>query len=179
MEQNVGYGLKQERDDRRADAGSASRRCSTWCNSRRLPSASRINCRAARRQRVALARALARQGPSCCCSTSRSGALDKKLREQTQFEIMNIQEKTGITFVVVTHDQEEAMTLATRIAVMDKGGIRQIGTPTDIYEYPKLALRRRFHRLDQSMRGHGQLCGGRQGGRRMRGLGNRSNGCLR
>ena len=65
------------------------------------------------------------------------GALDKKLREHTQFEIMNIQEKTGITFVVVTHDQEEAMTLATRIAVMDKGVIRQTGTPTDIYEFPK------------------------------------------
>lgn len=65
------------------------------------------------------------------------GALDKKLRERTQFEIMNIQDKTGITFVVVTHDQEEAMTLSSRIAVMDKGLVRQIGTPTEIYEYPR------------------------------------------
>jgi len=84
---------------------------------------------------VALARALARQ-PKLLLLDEPLGALDKKLREQTQFEIMNIQEKTGITFVVVTHDQEEAMTLATRIAVMDQGEIRQTGAPTEIYEFP-------------------------------------------
>ena len=65
------------------------------------------------------------------------GALDKKLREATQFELMNIQHKLGITFVVVTHDQEEAMILASRIAVMDRGKIRQIGTPTNVYEFPR------------------------------------------
>ncbi len=64
------------------------------------------------------------------------GALDKKLREQTQFELVNIQESVGITFVVVTHDQEEAMTLSSRIGVMDQGKIVQIGTPSEIYEYP-------------------------------------------
>ena len=88
------------------------------------------------RQRVALARALSKQ-PKVLLLDEPLGALDKKLREHTQFEIMNIQEKTGITFVVVTHDQEEAMTLSTRIAVMDKGVIRQTGTPTEIYEFPK------------------------------------------
>jgi putrescine transport system ATP-binding protein len=88
------------------------------------------------RQRVALARALAKS-PKLLLLDEPLGALDKKLREHTQFEIMNIQERTGITFVVVTHDQEEAMTLATRIAVMDKGAIRQIGTPTEVYEYPR------------------------------------------
>jgi putrescine transport system ATP-binding protein len=87
------------------------------------------------RQRVALARALAKQ-PKVLLLDEPLGALDRKLREQTQFELMNIQEKVGITFIVVTHDQEEAMTLATRIAVMDKGVIRQTGTPTEIYEYP-------------------------------------------
>jgi len=87
------------------------------------------------RQRVALARALAKQ-PKLLLLDEPLGALDKKLREHTQFEIMSIQEKTGITFVVVTHDQEEAMTLASRIAVMDHGKIKQVGTPTDIYEYP-------------------------------------------
>ena len=87
------------------------------------------------RQRVALARALARQ-PKLLLLDEPLGALDKKLREHTQFEISNIQYKTGITFVVVTHDQEEAMTLASRIAVMDKGIIRQIGAPSDIYEHP-------------------------------------------
>ena len=88
------------------------------------------------RQRVALARALAKQ-PKVLLLDEPLGALDKKLREHTQFEIMNIQEKTGITFVVVTHDQEEAMTLSSRISVMDKGVIRQTGTPTEIYEFPR------------------------------------------
>ena len=64
------------------------------------------------------------------------GALDKKLREQTQFELINIQEELGVTFIVVTHDQEEAMTLASRIAIMDRGVIKQVGTPTDVYEFP-------------------------------------------
>jgi putrescine transport system ATP-binding protein len=63
-------------------------------------------------------------------------ALDKKLREHTQFELMSIQDRTGVTFIVVTHDQEEAMTLADRIAVMDKGCVRQVGSPTEIYEFP-------------------------------------------
>ncbi len=64
-------------------------------------------------------------------------ALDKKLRERTQFELMNIQDQLGITFVVVTHDQEEAMTLSSRIAVMDKGRFLQVGSPREIYEYPQ------------------------------------------
>jgi putrescine transport system ATP-binding protein len=64
-------------------------------------------------------------------------ALDKKLREQTQFELMNIQDEVGVTFVVVTHDQEEAMTLSTRMAVMDRGRVQQVGTPTEIYEFPR------------------------------------------
>jgi putrescine transport system ATP-binding protein len=85
---------------------------------------------------VALARSLAKQ-PKVLLLDEPLGALDKKLREQTQFELINIQDKLGVTFIVVTHDQEEAMTLATRIAVMDKGVIRQIGTPTEIYEFPR------------------------------------------
>ena len=88
------------------------------------------------RQRVALARALVKR-PKVLLLDEPLGALDKKLREQTQFELMNIQDQVGITFVVVTHDQEEAMTLSTRIAVMNRGEIIQIGTPTDIYEYPE------------------------------------------
>jgi putrescine transport system ATP-binding protein len=87
------------------------------------------------RQRVALARALARQ-PKLLLLDEPLAALDKKLREQTQFELMSIQERTGVTFIVVTHDQEEAMTLSSRIAVMDKGEVRQVGNPTEIYEYP-------------------------------------------
>jgi putrescine transport system ATP-binding protein len=65
------------------------------------------------------------------------GALDKKLREQTQFELVNIIEKVGVTCVMVTHDQEEAMTMANRIAVMSKGRVLQVGSPEDVYEHPR------------------------------------------
>ncbi|MEM9471865.1 MAG: ABC transporter ATP-binding protein [Pseudomonadota bacterium] len=88
------------------------------------------------RQRVALARALVKE-PKLLLLDEPLGALDKKLREQTQFELANIQEQVGITFVVVTHDQEEAMTLSSRIAVMDAGKLAQIGTATEIYEFPE------------------------------------------
>ena len=87
-------------------------------------------------QRVALARALIKR-PKVLLLDEPLAALDKKLREQTQFELTNIQHELGVTFIVVTHDQEEAMTLATRIAVMNAGQFLQIGTPTEIYEYPK------------------------------------------
>ncbi len=88
------------------------------------------------RQRVALARALVKQ-PKLLLLDEPLGALDKKLREETQFELMSIQDTLGITFIVVTHDQEEAMTLSTRIGVMDAGVIRQVGEPRDIYERPQ------------------------------------------
>lgn len=87
------------------------------------------------RQRVALARSLVKR-PKLLLLDEPLGALDKKLREETQFEIMNLQEDLGVTFVVVTHDQEEAMTLATRIGVMNQGLIVQTDEPHDVYEYP-------------------------------------------
>lgn len=87
------------------------------------------------RQRVALARALVKR-PKVLLLDEPLAALDKRLREQTQFELMNIQDRLGVTFVVVTHDQEEAMTLSTRIAVMDAGRFMQIGEPAEIYENP-------------------------------------------
>ncbi|BFM49185.1 polyamine ABC transporter ATP-binding protein [Marinomonas sp. THO17] len=87
------------------------------------------------RQRVALARALVKE-PKLLLLDEPLGALDKKLREETQFELIRIQEELGITFVVVTHDQEEAMTLATRIGVMNHGQIIQTAEPQDVYEYP-------------------------------------------
>jgi putrescine transport system ATP-binding protein len=88
------------------------------------------------RQRVALARALIRR-PKVLLLDEPLSALDKKLREQTQFELMDLQYKLGITFIVVTHDQDEAMALASRIAVMDKGHVIQVGTPAEIYEFPR------------------------------------------
>jgi len=87
------------------------------------------------RQRVALARALVKR-PKLLLLDEPLGALDRKLRERTQFELLSLQDRLGVTFVIVTHDQEEAMTLATRIGVMCDGEIIQVGSPTDIYEYP-------------------------------------------
>ena len=87
------------------------------------------------RQRVALARSLAK-APKLLLLDEPLGALDKKLRQDTQFELMDIQEKTGTTFVIVTHDQEEAMTVASRVAVMDNGRMIQVDTPDRIYETP-------------------------------------------
>ncbi|MGC4396894.1 ABC transporter ATP-binding protein [Hydrogenophaga sp. T2] len=86
-------------------------------------------------QRVALARSLAKR-PKLLLLDEPLGALDKKLREQTQFELVNIIEKVGVTCVMVTHDQEEAMTVANRIAIMSKGRVLQVGTPQQVYEYP-------------------------------------------
>ena len=87
------------------------------------------------RQRVALARSLIKK-PKLLLLDEPLGALDKKLRQQTQFELMTIQEELGITFMIVTHDQEEAMTVASRIGVMDSGKLVQVATPSDIYEAP-------------------------------------------
>ncbi|MCB1463662.1 MAG: ABC transporter ATP-binding protein [Nitratireductor sp.] len=87
------------------------------------------------RQRVALARSLAKN-PKLLLLDEPLGALDAKLREQTQFELVNIQEKLGTTFIIVTHDQEEAMTVATRIGLMNRGSLMQVATPSEIYENP-------------------------------------------
>ena len=86
-------------------------------------------------QRVALARSLAKK-PQLLLLDEPLGALDKKLRQQTQFELMHIIESVGVTCVMVTHDQEEAMTMASRIAVMSRGRVLQVGTPQEIYEFP-------------------------------------------
>ena len=87
------------------------------------------------RQRVALARALVKR-PKLLLLDEPLAALDRKLREHTQFELLNIQQRLQVTFIVVTHDQEEAMTLGTRLGVMNHGRIVQVGTPSDIYESP-------------------------------------------
>ncbi len=87
------------------------------------------------RQRDALARSLVKR-PKLLLLDEPLGALDRKLREHTQFELLGIQEKLGVTFVVVTHDQEEAMTLSSRVGVMNRGEIVQVGTPRQIYEFP-------------------------------------------
>jgi putrescine transport system ATP-binding protein len=87
------------------------------------------------KQRVALARSLARR-PQVLLLDEPLAALDKKLRESTQFELMELQRRLGMTFVIVTHDQEEAMTVADRIGVMDQGRLEQVATPRELYEAP-------------------------------------------
>ena len=87
------------------------------------------------RQRVALARALVKK-PKVLLLDEPLSALDAKLREAMRFELSQLQQKVGITFIMVTHDQDEALAIASRIAVMNKGSIAQLGTPSDLYEFP-------------------------------------------
>jgi len=134
VEQNIAYGLKRdgvarsEVTDRVADMLSLVQMSDFG---KRKPD----QLSGGQRQRVALARSLIKR-PKLLLLDEPLGALDKKLREETQFELIKIQESLGITFIVVTHDQEEAMTLATRIGVMNYGEIVQVGEPPEIYEYP-------------------------------------------
>ena len=134
VEKNVAYGLKHE-DMNAAQIKERVENLLELVQLSQFATRKPHQLSGGQRQRVALARALAKN-PKLLLLDEPLGALDKKLREQTQFELMNIQEQIGVTFIVVTHDQEEAMTLASRIAVMDQGIIRQVGTPTDIYEFP-------------------------------------------
>lgn len=134
VEKNVGYGLKHEKmtpAERRDRVAEMLELVQLTDFAARKPH----QISGGQRQRVALARALAR-APKLLLLDEPLAALDKKLREHTQFELMSIQERTGVTFMVVTHDQEEAMTLSDRIAVMDKGRVMQVGAPSEIYEYP-------------------------------------------
>jgi putrescine transport system ATP-binding protein len=134
VEQNVAFGLKQDRLPRaeiRSRVAEMLEMVELAPLARRKPH----ELSGGQRQRVALARALAKR-PKVLLLDEPLGALDKKLRERTQLELVNIQETLGVTFVVVTHDQEEAMTMSTRVAVMNQGRILQVDTPHAMYEYP-------------------------------------------
>ena len=135
VEQNIAYGLKKEKLPREE----INQRVSEMLQLVQLSDFAKRKpnqLSGGQSQRVALARALIKR-PKVLLLDEPLAALDKKLREQTQFELMNLQDQLGITFVVVTHDQEEAMTLATRIAVMNKGKFVQVGTPSEVYEFPR------------------------------------------
>ena len=135
VESNVGYGLRRlplDEATRRQRVQEALDMVQLAHLAKRKPH----QLSGGQRQRVALARALIRR-PKVLLLDEPLSALDKKLREQTQFELMDLQFKVGITFIVVTHDQDEAMALATRIAVMDRGQVVQVGTPGEIYEFPR------------------------------------------
>ena len=118
------------------------------------------------RQRVALARAIVNR-PRVLLLDEPLGALDLKLREQMQVELKQIQHEVGITFVYVTHDQEEALTMSDRIAVFNDGRIEQVGTPAEVYERPANAVRRRLRRRLERARARRQR-GSRSGPEKMR-----------
>ncbi|HEY1283587.1 MAG TPA: polyamine ABC transporter ATP-binding protein [Steroidobacteraceae bacterium] len=134
VEQNVAFGLKQDGLPK-SDIATRVSEMLAMVKLSELARRKPHQLSGGQRQRVALARSLIKR-PKLLLLDEPLGALDKKLREHTQFELVNIQERLGVTFVVVTHDQEEAMTLASRIGVMNQGRIVQVGTPHEIYEFP-------------------------------------------
>jgi putative spermidine/putrescine transport system ATP-binding protein len=134
VEQNVGYGLmvkKVRKAERRRLVTDALERVRLGGYEKRKPS----QLSGGQRQRVALARALVNR-PKVLLLDEPLGALDLKLREEMQVELKTIQRDVGITFIFVTHDQEEALTMSDRIAVFNHGRIEQVGTPAEVYEHP-------------------------------------------
>lgn len=134
VEQNIAFGLKQERVSR-TEIQERVKEVLKLVQMEKYGPRAPHQLSGGQRQRVALARSLVKR-PKLLLLDEPLAALDKRLREQTQFELVNIQEKVGITFIMVTHDQEEAMTMSTRLGVMDHGRLRQIATPNEVYEYP-------------------------------------------
>jgi putrescine transport system ATP-binding protein len=134
VEKNIAFGLEQDglpKADIKARVDEMLKLVKLESFAKRKPA----QLSGGQRQRVALARSLAKR-PKVLLLDEPLGALDRKLREETQFELMDIQHTLGLTFLIVTHDQEEAMTVSDRIAVMDKGVVVQVATPAEIYEAP-------------------------------------------
>ncbi|MCD2183381.1 ABC transporter ATP-binding protein [Rhizobium sp. GN54] len=134
VESNIGFGLRQDGMPK-AEIAERVRQMLKLVKLEQFARRKPQQLSGGQRQRVALARSLAKR-PKVLLLDEPLGALDKKLREETQFELMDLQQELGLTFVVVTHDQEEAMTMADRIAVMSHGNVIQVATPAEIYEAP-------------------------------------------
>ena len=132
--ENVAFGLKQERRGR-AEIETRVAAMLDLVKLGHLAGRKPSQLSGGERQRVALARALVKE-PKLLLLDEPLTALDRKLREETRVELVRIQERVGITFLMVTHDQEEAMSMATRVAVMNDGRISQIGAPHEVYENP-------------------------------------------
>ncbi len=135
VQQNVEYGLmvkKVPKDERRQRAGEALEMVRLGAHGARKPA----QLSGGQRQRVALARAIVNR-PKVLLLDEPLGALDLKLRQEMQIELKSIQQEVGITFVYVTHDQEEALTMSDRMAVFSEGRIEQIGPPAEVYEHPR------------------------------------------
>ena len=135
VEDNIAFGLQMERMPKR-EIKARVEEMLTLVRLDHLARRKPDQLSGGQKQRVALARALAKK-PKLLLLDEPLGALDRKLREATQFELVNIQETLGLTFVIVTHDQEEAMTVSTRLAVMRGGQIAQLGEPHEVYEAPR------------------------------------------
>ena len=134
VEQNIAFGLKQDKlpaDEINVRVEEMLRLVQMTKYAKRKPH----QLSGGQQQRVALARSLAKR-PKLLLLDEPLGALDKKLRQQTQLELVNTLEKVGVTCIMVTHDQEEAMTMATRVAIMSDGELQQVDTPSNIYDYP-------------------------------------------
>lgn len=137
VEQNIAFGLKQDKMPKGEIAARVEemlRLVQMTKFAKRKPH----QLSGGQQQRIALARSLAKR-PKILLLDEPLGALDKKLRQQTQLELVNTLEQVGVTCIMVTHDQEEAMTMATRIAIMSDGQLQQVGTPSDVYDYPNAA----------------------------------------
>lgn len=134
VEQNIAFGLKQEGMPA-AEIGKRVGEMLELVKLQQFVKRKPHQLSGGQRQRVALARSVAKR-PKVLLLDEPLGALDKKLREETQFELMDLQQELGMTFMIVTHDQEEAMTMADRIAIMEKGEVMQVATPAEVYEAP-------------------------------------------
>lgn len=134
VEQNIAFGLKQDKlpaNEIKERVDEMLRLVQMTKYAKRKPH----QLSGGQQQRVALARSLAKR-PKLLLLDEPLGALDKKLRQQTQLELVNTLEKVGVTCIMVTHDQEEAMTMASRVAIMSDGQLKQVGTPSDVYDFP-------------------------------------------
>ena len=142
VEENVAFGLKQDKVPRDEIAERVAKMLDL-VQMRKFAGRKPHQLSGGQQQRVALARSLVKR-PKLLLLDEPLGALDKKLRQQTQLELVNTIEAVGVTCIMVTHDQEEAMTMASRIGIMSEGKLLQVGTPTEIYEYPNCRFTAEF-----------------------------------
>ena len=162
VSENVAYGMRQKKVDK-GEIGRRVGEALEMVKMRKLANRKPREMSGGQQQRVALARALVNR-PSVLLLDEPLGALDRKLREEMQIELKLLQSQVGITFIFVTHDQDEALSMSDRIAVMLDGRIEQLADPDTIYDHPDDGVRRGLHRQAELLRGN--VARGRQDRRR-------------